>query len=110
MGETYSIGHIQENTETYFLLADFRDVGQQLPSSRFAVFVYTRNIESPCQIPYLLLIASPQTVPKGLAKGVAFAYHPKCSNLFPISSHCLKTARVKAGKSPKARSWPGKSS
>lgn len=49
--EPYAWGkYTQENPETYFLLAEFRDVGKQVRALRSVLFRYTRGIKSPRQL------------------------------------------------------------
>ena len=44
--EPYAWGkYAQEIPETYFLLAEFRDVGKQVSALKFAMFQYTRAVQ-----------------------------------------------------------------
>lgn len=50
--EPYAWGkYTQEDPETYFLLAEFRDVGKQVRAIRFVFTRYTHGIKSRCQFP-----------------------------------------------------------
>ena len=66
--EPYAWGkYTQEEPETYFLLAEFRDVGKQVRASRFEVFRH--GIKSP-PVYFLLPI-----IPQWVFRRVPFACH-----------------------------------
>ena len=101
--EPYAWGkYTHKYPETYFLLAEFRDVGKQVRALRFAILISTHDMKRIGQLPFQLPIASQM-----LSKSISVAYYPYRSDSFLVLCYCLKANHYIAGKSYKARGWPG---
>ena len=58
--EPYAWGkYSQESSETYFLLTEFRDIGEQVCALGFAILRYTHGIGSPRPLPVSAAHCSP---------------------------------------------------
>ncbi len=69
--EPYAWGkYTQEDPETYFLLAEFRDVGKQVRALSSAVVRYTLAYNNLASFLFL-----PPFGPQWLSRSVPFAYH-----------------------------------
>ena len=71
--EPYAWGkYSQEDPETYFLLAEFRDIGKQVRALSCAVFRYTDGIKNLASFLFLLPI-----VTQWMPRSVSSAYQSK---------------------------------
>ena len=82
--EPYAWGkYSQEDTETYFLLAEFRDVGEQVRASRFVVFRYTHGIKVLASFP-----AAHRYPVDTQKRYICLSF--RWSSSFFVSYHCLE--------------------
>lgn len=99
--EPYSWGkYTQDDPETYFLLAEFRDVGKQVHALRSAVLSHTHDIKSPRQLPFPAAHCTPIDVQKSLKCLLS-----KLKQFMLVSCQCFEANHQIAGKSYEARGW-----
>lgn len=103
--EPYSWGkYTQDHPETYFLLAEFRDVGKQVRALRSAVLSRTHDIKSPRQLPFPAAHCTPIDVQKSLK-----CLSSKLKQFMLVSCQCFEANHQIAGKSYEARGWSSQS-